>query len=388
MSASITDLDLNVMDNMATDGFYVMSLFGITLASISYMAKQFEIKMNWSSMKYRPDVAKYSWLLSNMENQMKDGIMDAENKITQQIVMNPVVKSLDDATNKMNSALSKVSKDVVGLKNKIDETNKNKDAKNATLVITLQNNILALKEGMKKVIASLIIQRHVNNGTIKMMSGTRTLQESVRAAVNKVSGQSPTAATPVTAPTALVKAPTTTAPITATALSKEPTTTAPITTTAVTAPITATSVTAPITATAVTAPTATALSKAATAPITATATTAVTALPKAVTAVTAPITTTAATALSKAPTTTAATASPIQSSVSTQSSGSIPISSAPTSGFLPSSAPTSAFVPSSFSLGPVGTTSTQKVTSGSTGPVSVPAPAPAPAPVAPPKKKK
>jgi hypothetical protein len=186
------------MDNMAADGFYVMSLFGITMASISYMAKQFEIKMNWSSMKYRPDIAKYSWLLSNVGDQVKDGIMDAEKKITQQIVMNPVVKSLDDATNKMNSALSSVSKDVVGLKNKIDNANKKKDTENATLVITLQNNILALKEGMKKVIASLIIQRHVNNGTIKMMSGTRTLQESVRAAVNKVSGQSPTAQPPIT----------------------------------------------------------------------------------------------------------------------------------------------------------------------------------------------
>lgn len=200
MSACITDtnLDLNVMDNMAIDGFYVMSLFGITLASISYMAKQFEIKMNWSSMKYRPDISKYSFLLSNVGDQVKDGIMDAEKKITQQIVMNPVVKSLDDATNKMNSALSSVSKDVVGLKKKIDDMNESKDTENATLAITLQNNILALKEGMKKVIASLIIQRHVNNGTIKMMSGTRTLQESVRAAVNKVSGQSPTAPAPIT----------------------------------------------------------------------------------------------------------------------------------------------------------------------------------------------
>lgn len=200
MSACITDtnLDLNVMDNMAIDGFYVMSLFGITMASISYMAKQFEIKMNWSSMKYRPDIAKYSFLLSNVGDQVKDGIMDAEKKITQQIVMNPVVKSLDDATNKMNSALSSVSKDVVGLKKKIDDMNESKDTENATLAITLQNNILALKEGMKKVIASLIIQRHVNNGTIKMMSGTRTLQESVRAAVNKVSGQSPTAPAPIT----------------------------------------------------------------------------------------------------------------------------------------------------------------------------------------------
>ena len=199
MSASITDLDLNVMDNMAIDGFYVMSLFGITMASISYMAKQFEIKMNWSSMKYRPDVTKYSLLLSNVEKQIKGGIMDAENQITQQIVMNPVVKSLDDATNKMNSALSRVSKDVAGLKKKIDNTNKNKDIKNATLAITLQNNILALKEGMKKVIAYLIIQRHVNNGTIKMMSGTRTLQESVRAAVNRVSGQAPPAPPVMTA---------------------------------------------------------------------------------------------------------------------------------------------------------------------------------------------
>jgi hypothetical protein len=210
MSASITDLDLNVIDNMAADGFYVISLFGITLASISYMAKQFEIKMNWSSMKYRPDVAKYSWLLSNVE----DGILDAENKITQQIVMNPVVKSLDDATNKMNSALSKVSNDVVGLKQKIDETNKNKDTRNATLAITLQNNILALKEGMKKVIASLIIQRHINNDTIKMMSGTRSLQESVRVAINKVSGQSPIAPM-ATKPTATKPTATPIAPIAA-----------------------------------------------------------------------------------------------------------------------------------------------------------------------------
>ena len=201
MSACITDsnIDLNVIDNMAIDGFYVMSLFGITMASISYMAKQFEIKMNWSSMKYRPDIAKYSLLLSNVGDQVKDGIMDAEKKITQQIVMNPVVKSLDDATNKMNSALSSVSKDVAGLKQKIDDANTKKDTKSATLAITLQKNILALKEGMKKVIASLIIQRHVNNGTIKMMSGTRSLQESVRAAVNKVSGQAPPAPPVMTA---------------------------------------------------------------------------------------------------------------------------------------------------------------------------------------------
>ena len=341
MSASITDLDLNVIDNMAADGFYVISLFGITLASISYMAKQFEIKMNWSSMKYRPDGAKYSWLLSNVE----DGILDAENKITQQIVMNPVVKSLDDATNKMNSALSKVSKDVAGLKQKIEETNKNKDTKNATLAITLQNNILALKEGMKKVIASLIIQRHVNNDTIKMMSGTRTLQESVRAAVNKVSGQSPIApAAPAVSKTPPITAPAVskTQPITAPAVSKTPPITAPITVPAVT-------VVAPI---------------------------------------------------------------PSSDSVPMESSDSVPMassdytptsaftpSSAPTSAFTPSSAPTSAFVPSSFSSGPVGITSTQNVTSGSTGPAPVaPAPvAPAPAPAAPvpvaqaaaaPKKKK
>ena len=197
MSASISDLDLNVLDNMSKDGFYVFTLFGMTLASISYMAKQFEVKMNWSSIKYRPDIMKYSWLWSNVKNNLKDGIMDAEKKITQQIVMNPVVKSLDDATNKMNCALKSISTDVGKLKKKIDDNNNFKDNKTATLAIALQNNILALKEGMQKVIASLIIQRHVNNDTIKMMSGTRSLQESVRAAVNKVSGRAPVAAPPV-----------------------------------------------------------------------------------------------------------------------------------------------------------------------------------------------
>jgi hypothetical protein len=196
MSASISDFDLNVTDNMSSDGFYVVSVFGITLASIAYMAKQFEVKMNWSTMLYRPDVAKYSWLWSNAENMLKDGITNAEEQITQQIVMNPVVKSLDNATNKMNRALSSVSKDVKMLKKKVDDGDLYKDKKNTTLAIELQNNILALKEGMQKVIASLIIQRHVSNDTIKMMSGTRSLQESVRAAVNTVSGQAPVATPP------------------------------------------------------------------------------------------------------------------------------------------------------------------------------------------------
>ena len=196
MAASISDFDLNVIDNMSSDVFYVVSVFGMTLASIAYMAKQFEVKMNWSTMRYRPDVAKYSWLWSNAENMLKDGITNAEEQITQQIVMNPVVKSLDNATNKMNSALSSVSKDVNMLKKKVDAGDLYKDKKNTTLAIELQNNVLALKEGMQKVIASLIIQRHVSNDTIKMMSGTRSLQESVRAAVNKVSGQAPVAAPP------------------------------------------------------------------------------------------------------------------------------------------------------------------------------------------------
>jgi len=196
MSASISDLDLNIIDNMSQDGFYVFTLFGLTLASISYMAKQFELKMNWSSMKNRPEVIKYSWLLSNVENQLEDGIMDSENKITQQLVMNPVIKSLDDATNKMNNALLTVSNDVNNLKQKMNDADAFKNNKTTTLAIALQNNILALKEGMQKVIASLIIQRHVHNGTIKMMSGTRSLQESVRAAVNKVSGKAPVAVPP------------------------------------------------------------------------------------------------------------------------------------------------------------------------------------------------
>jgi len=196
MSASISDFDLNVIDNMSAEGFYIMSFFGLTLASISYMAKQFEIKMNWSSTRNIPEAHKYSWLWSNVEDNMRGVITNAEEQITQQIVMNPVVKSLDDATNKMNNALSDVSRDVKALKEKVDDADLYKDKKTSALAVALQNNILALKEGMQKVIASLIVQRHISNGTIKMMNGTRSLQESVRLAVNKVSGQNPVAIPP------------------------------------------------------------------------------------------------------------------------------------------------------------------------------------------------
>ncbi len=61
--------------------------------------------------------------------------------------------------------------------------NKNR---NNNLAIALQNNILAIKEGMQKIIASLIIQRHMNNGVFKMTSGTKTLTDSIREAMKKV----------------------------------------------------------------------------------------------------------------------------------------------------------------------------------------------------------
>jgi hypothetical protein len=154
---------------------------------ITYIANYFEIKNNWSRMRCRPEVMLNSWMYGiDTDDNMEYCLENAGKQMKQGEIVGPVVKNMDDSKNQLNRKISKANKELDFLKEKIANADLYKNKQNTNLAIAIQNNILAVKEGMQKIIASLIIQKHMNNGVLKMTSGTKTLNDSLRQSLNKI----------------------------------------------------------------------------------------------------------------------------------------------------------------------------------------------------------
>ena len=180
-------LDLTVNDNLWKDSVVVLIAFGMTMQVIAYIANYFEIKNNWSRMRCRPEVMLNAWMYGiNSDDNMEYCLENAGKQTKQSNIINPVLKNMDDTKNDLNHKLLKANKKLAVLKEKVDNAELYKNKQNTNLTIAIQNNILAVKEGMQKVIASLIIQKHMNNGVLKMTSGTKTLNDSLRESLNKI----------------------------------------------------------------------------------------------------------------------------------------------------------------------------------------------------------
>jgi hypothetical protein len=180
-------LDLTVNDNQLKDSVVVLIVFSIIMQVITYIANYFEIKNNWSRMRCRPEVMLNSWMYGiDTDDNMEYCLENAGKQMKQGEIVGPVVKNMDDSKNQLNRKISKANKELDFLKEKIANADLYKNKQNTNLAIAIQNNILAVKEGMQKIIASLIIQKHMNNGVLKMTSGTKTLNDSLRQSLNKI----------------------------------------------------------------------------------------------------------------------------------------------------------------------------------------------------------
>ena len=180
-------LDLTVNDNQLKDSVVVLIVFSIIMQVITYIANYFEIKNNWSRMRCRPEVMLNSWMYGiDTDDNMEYCLENAGKQMKQGQIVGPVVKNMDDTKNQLNRKISKANQELNFLKEKIANADLYKNKQNTNLAIAIQNNILAVKEGMQKIIASLIIQKHMNNGVLKMTNGTKTLNDSLRVSLNKI----------------------------------------------------------------------------------------------------------------------------------------------------------------------------------------------------------
>ena len=178
-------LDLSVEDNLKKDSIIFMALFGIAMMIITQISRYFEVKHNWQRLRCRPEVMPFAWLYGkDTASNMEYCLENAGLQVKQSNVVAPTVQKIDTGINKLSEKIQTANNDLENLKKRISGEGLNR-SKN--IAVGIQQNILALKEGMQKVIAGLVIQNQISNGILKTTSGTKKLTDSLNKSLNKSS---------------------------------------------------------------------------------------------------------------------------------------------------------------------------------------------------------
>lgn len=93
---------------------------------------------------------------------------------------------IDEVERQLQERITNINTNLTALKKRMDDADIVKDNKPTNLAIAIQNNILAVKEAMMKIIAGLVIQTKMSNGAINVVSQTNAFQQNIDEAINKI----------------------------------------------------------------------------------------------------------------------------------------------------------------------------------------------------------
>jgi len=176
-----------ITDNLSRDGMYVIVFCGIGVFAIQHIARYIHVNKNWDRMRCRPEVIGTAWLYGkDVNDNMEYCLENAGKQIVHNNFVSPIKTRVDDIKTEFNAKIKMTDASYNVLDKKVNEADLYKNKQNTNLAIAIQNNILAVKEGMQKVIASLIIQKHMNNGILKMTNTNKLFNDSLQDSINKI----------------------------------------------------------------------------------------------------------------------------------------------------------------------------------------------------------
>jgi hypothetical protein len=93
---------------------------------------------------------------------------------------------IDEVERQLQDRITSINTNLTSLKKRMDDADIVKDNKPTNLAIAIQNNILAVKEAMMKIIAGLVIQTKMNNGALNVVSQTNAFQKNMTDSINNL----------------------------------------------------------------------------------------------------------------------------------------------------------------------------------------------------------
>jgi len=175
---------LTVKDNLWKETVIFMALFSGFILLLNLIVKRFEVKNNWDRIRCRPEIMQYAWLYGEDQNKnMEYCLENAGKQVKQSNIVDPTMQQIESGYKVIDDKLIGINSTLTAL----DTTIKNTDvaAKNKERALAIHKNVLALKEGVQKVIAGLIVQNNMNNGVLKTTNATRLLNEVLATSISQ-----------------------------------------------------------------------------------------------------------------------------------------------------------------------------------------------------------
>ena len=116
---------------------------------------------------------------------LKEGFFGSNDPVDTKEENSKKVK-IDEVERQLQDRITNINTNLTSLKNRMDNADIVKDNKPTNLAIAIQNNILAVKEAMMKIIAGLVIQTKMNNGALNVVSKTNAFQKNMTDSINNL----------------------------------------------------------------------------------------------------------------------------------------------------------------------------------------------------------
>ena len=122
---------------------------------------------------------------SKQKKPKKEGFFDDEEDPEEKKEQNSNHVKIDEVERQLQDRITNINTNLTALKNRIDNADIVKNNKPTNLAIAIQNNILAVKEAMMKIIAGLVVQTKMNNGALNVVSQTNAFQQGINDSLKK-----------------------------------------------------------------------------------------------------------------------------------------------------------------------------------------------------------
>jgi hypothetical protein len=178
--------DLGVEDALWSKTMYILMVFIYSSLGIMFSAKYLNISDKMDKIECDPSFMTFVWMFSwifgkSSEKNIKK-CMRKQSKILLQTMQTPLISKMNGEKQAFDAKIDNYDKNFVKLQRIYDKS----EVQVTNLAIAIQNNILAIKEGMQKIIAAAIVQSRMTKGAMSVVKTTKSNLDNLKKKVDKM----------------------------------------------------------------------------------------------------------------------------------------------------------------------------------------------------------
>ena len=178
--------DLGVEDALWSKTMYIFVVFTYATLGIMFSAKHLHISGKMDKIECNPSFMTFAWMFSwifgkSSEEQIKK-CMSNESKMLVQSMQTPLISKMNAEKQLFDKKMEVYDSNLVKLQSSYDKS----EGRVTNLAIAIQNNILAIKEGMQKIIAAAIVQSRMTKGAMSVVKQTKSNLDLLKKTANKL----------------------------------------------------------------------------------------------------------------------------------------------------------------------------------------------------------